>query len=404
MNEKRPSLSIIIPAYNEEEGIASLIERALTARDVIRQKADIDEVEIIVVNDGSRDRTPEIAARYTEIKLITYPKNKGYGAAIKQGFESATGDWLGFLDADGTCDPNFFVDLCRAMDREHADVVIGSRLGASSQMPAIRRLGNRIFAGLINLWSGVSITDSASGMRVIRRSSLPALYPLPDGLHFTPAMSCRAIFDPRLKITEIPMPYSERTGESKLRVIQDGFRFLRIIVDTALTYRPLRFFGALGGVFLLLGLAYSLYPVIHYLSHHRIEEWMIYRIVAVVVAFTVGFNLLAVGVLAQQSVSLIHEDFSPSQGPRAWLNRILLRPLLPWGAMLVLAGILLNGQSLWQYATTGHVTVHWIYVLTGGLLVTLGFEFISFGVLARVMNILMENKRFACESSRQAKR
>src|ERR1041384_6349704 len=159
-----PTLSIIIPAYNEEEGIASIIDRTLIARSSIQQKTSISSVEVIVVNDGSSDRRAEIAARYKEIKLVTYAKNKGYGAAIKQGFEQASGDLLSFLDADGTCDPLFFIDLCNQLQSQHADGGLGSGLGPNSEMPAIRRFGNRIFATIINAWGGTNVTDSASGM------------------------------------------------------------------------------------------------------------------------------------------------------------------------------------------------------------------------------------------------
>ncbi len=398
---QRPSLSIVIPAYNEAEGIAAIIERALRARSLIRERAGLSGVQVIVVNDGSSDRTAEIARGYPEVELVSYQARRGYGAAIKLGFRKATGDLLGFLDADGTCDPEFFAVLCNALEAQEADVASGSRLGPESEMPPLRRLGNRIFAGIINLWGGTRITDSASGMRVLKRSSLPRLFPLPDGMHFTPAMSSLAIFDPHLKIVEVPMRYSERTGKSKLRLVRDGVRFLRIIIETALTYRPLRLLGAAGVAALLLGLGYGLYPVIFYLREHRLEEWMIYRLVAVAVAITTGINLVAVGAISQQTVAMIHEDLEPARGPRRWLNRILLNFLIPWGMLAALAGVALNWSSLLQYARTGQVTSHWIYVLAGGLLVTIGVAFISFGVLARVLDILARRKAFGRESAEQ---
>jgi glycosyltransferase involved in cell wall biosynthesis len=390
----RPSLSIVIPAYNEAEGIAAIIERTLAVRHSLRERARLSGVDVIVVDDGSSDRTAAIAAGYPEIDLVTFPENQGYGAAIKTGFARATGELVGFLDADGTCDPAFFADLCIAIEAEGADVAVGSRLGRTSDMPALRRFGNRIFAGIIKLWSGAPVTDSASGMRVLRRSALPRLYPLPDGMDFTPAMSSLAIFDPHLKLVELPMPYAERTGTSKLRVVGDGLRFLRIIVDTALTYRPLRFLGLAGAVVLLLGVGYGIRPVVYYLGAGHLEDDMIYRLVAVAVALTVGVNLLAVGVIGQQTVAVIHEDFQPARGARRGLNRLLLDFLIPWGILAVVAGVALNWRSLVEYAGTGRITAHWIYVLTGGLLVTLGAEFITFGVLARVVNILRARKAF----------
>lgn len=394
----RESLSIVIPAYNEEAAIASIIERSLAARPVIMREADLAAVEIIVVNDGSGDRTAEIAARYAEIRFISYEKNRGYGAAIKRGFEMAQGSLLAFLDADGTCDPLFFSALCQRLQTTGADIVIGARLGAQSDMPAVRRVGNLLFASLLRMWGGEAVTDSASGMRVIRRSALPQLYPLPDGMHFTPAMSSLAIFDPRLHIEELPMPYRERMGQSKLKIMGDGLRFLRIIVDTALTYRPFRLLGFLGILLFTIGIGYGAYPVYYYLTHRRIEEWMIYRLVAVVVAMTTSVALVAIGLLAQQTVSLIHEDYSSPGRLRRALNRLLFRHLSRWGVLLGLAGIALNWRSLVQYVRTGTVTAHWIYALTGGLLITLAVEFVAFGILARVLDILLRRRIYALKN------
>lgn len=388
------TLSIIIPAYNEEGAIASIIERSLAARDHICRDAALSSIEVIVVSDGSTDRTATIAAAYPGIRLVTYPTNRGYGAAIKTGFEQASGSLLGFLDADGTCDPLFFTSLCRTLHSSGADVVIGSRLGPESEMPAIRRVGNRLFAGLLTAWGGDRVTDSASGMRVIRRTALKRLYPLPDGMHFTPAMSTLALFDSRLAIAEVPMPYTERIGQSKLRVLGDGWRFLRIIVDTALMYRPLRLLGASGALLLALGIAYGLFPVAFYAANRRIEEWMIYRLVAVAVAVTSGVALVSIGLLAQQTVSLIHDNLTPPGGLHGLLHQLLARRFAVVGIVLALAGVLLNGPSLVEYVSTGHVSAHWIYVLTGGLLVTLGIELVAFAILARALDRLRARRLY----------
>ena len=392
------TLSIIIPAYNEEGAIASIIERSLAARERIQREACPGGVEIIVVSDGSTDRTSEIAARYADIQLVSYEKNRGYGAAIKAGFEQASGSLLGFLDADGTCDPLFFINLCRRLEETHSDVVIGSRLGPDSEMPALRRFGNRLFAGLLIAWGGHNVTDSASGMRVIRRSALNRLYPLPDGMHFTPAMSTLAIFDSHLDIAEVPMPYKERIGESKLHVLKDGWRFLRIITDTALMYRPLRLLGTLGVVMLALALLYGVYPVAYYASNQRIEEWMIYRLVAVAVASISGLALVAIGLLAQQTVRLIHEDFDPPMGFQKLLQTRIARTFSVSGIGLVAVGVALNLRSLVEYVTQGTVSAHWTYVLTGGLMVTLGIELIGFSVLSLALETLRVRRLYTAAS------
>ncbi len=117
--------------------------------------------------------------------------------------------------------------------------------GAESEMPAVRRVGNIIFANLVSLISAEHITDSASGMRVFKKSILERIYPLPDGLNLTPVMSTRALHE-QLKMIEVPIPYSERVGRSKLNVVRDGVRFAQSIVWTALTYNPVRLLGIAG--------------------------------------------------------------------------------------------------------------------------------------------------------------
>lgn len=395
---RRSTLSVVIPAYNEEEAIASIIERTLAARQSICDAAGLAGVDVIVVSDGSSDRTAEIAGQYNNIKLIAYEKNRGYGAAIKTGFAAASGDLLAFLDADGTCDPLFFGPLCRAIHEQHADVSIGARLGPGSEMPRIRKLGNRLYAGLLKVAGAQSVTDSASGMRVMRRSALERLYPLPDGMHFTPAMSSIALFDPALSIVEVPMQYSERVGESKLSVLGDGLRFLKIIADTAFSYRPLRFFGVAGLALFVFALAYGMEPLIYYLSARRIEQWMFYRLSAVAVAISAGFNLILVGLLAQQAVSLIHEDFKVTSPLRHFVHKLMSQHLLAWGVILVAIGVGINAPSIRSYLTTAQVTAHWIYILVGGLLVVLGIQSISFGVLARTIGLLTFRRRFATQA------
>ena len=179
------------------------------------------------------------------LRVIRHTKNRGYGGALKTGFSQAQGDLVGFLDADGTYPPEYFPQLCqKAM--EGADLVVGSRMaGAESQMPATRRVGNLFFANLLSILGRQRVTDSASGMRIFSRSILEQIYPLPDGLNLTPVMSTRALHE-SLRVAEVPIPYSERVGRSKLSVVRDGTVFLQSIVWTVMCYNPVRIFGLLG--------------------------------------------------------------------------------------------------------------------------------------------------------------
>ena len=239
------TFSVVIPAFNEEDGIKEVITRVLSIRPRLAG-VGIDDLEVIVVDDGSVDGTARAAAEVPEVRLIRHAQNGGYGAALKTGFAAARGEWIGFLDADGTYPPERFPELCQAALAQDADIVIGSRMaGLASEMPAVRRLGNFLFANLVSLVSAQRITDSASGMRVFKHSILERIYPLPDGLNLTPVMSTRALHE-RLKMIEVPIPYRERVGRSKLSVVRDGTRFAQSIVWTALTYNPVRLLGLTG--------------------------------------------------------------------------------------------------------------------------------------------------------------
>lgn len=233
---------LVIPAYNEQGAIAGTLRRALAARELVISQTPVTEMTVVVVNDGSRDGTQEIIEEpeFDEVVRVRFSQNRGYGAAIKAGFRAAPGELVGFLDADGTCDPAFSVPLIHRLLATEADVVLASRLNADSKMPRVRRFGNRLFATLLSCLAGSSVVDTASGFRIIRRTSLRLLSPLPNGLHFTPAMSCICALDPRLRIAEAPMPYEERIGRSKLSVITDGFRFLYTILFSFCCYSPLK--------------------------------------------------------------------------------------------------------------------------------------------------------------------
>src|SRR3972149_2723080 len=164
-------LSVLIPAYHAGRGIDSIARRVRATRDRLAE-VGVDGLEILIVDDGSSDRTAEVAGAIDGVTVIRHPRNRGYGAALKTGFSRARGDLIGFLDADGTYPPEYFPELCR-LAMNGSELVIGSGPGgAASEMPLTRRLGNLFFAALLSLVGAQHITDSASGMRVFQRSIL----------------------------------------------------------------------------------------------------------------------------------------------------------------------------------------------------------------------------------------
>jgi glycosyltransferase involved in cell wall biosynthesis len=174
------TLSIVIPAFNEERAIADIAQRVLAMKTALK-RVGVDALELLVVDDGSKDRTGEIAMGIEGVQLIRHASNRGYGAALKTGFAQAQGELIGFLDADGTYPPEYLPQLCEVAMNGH-DLAIGSRLaGAESHMPLMRRLGNLFFAALLSVVSRARVTDSASGMRVFKREIRTASRPFPTG-------------------------------------------------------------------------------------------------------------------------------------------------------------------------------------------------------------------------------
>lgn len=371
MNEK---LSIIIPAYNEEAAVDDILKRCLDARAVLMRDAGLSAVEVVIVDDGSRDKTREKASRWTEAKLVVHEKNRGYGAALMTGFRVASGDFLSFLDADGTCDPLAFKGLIIALRRENADMAVGARLHEGSEMPAVRAFGNRLYALLLRSLTGVRMTDTASGMRVFKASLLPRLAPLPTGLHFTPAMTAR-VACMGATLIEHPIPYSERVGQSKLSVIRDGLRFLRVILGTVFAYFPMRVFAPLAAVCLSLAAGLALLPVRTYLGGSVIEEWMIYRLLTVLTLSVCGAIFAAIGLLAQKASN------AALGRPASWLDHPAVRETAGLaGGALWLFGVGVNWPSVVEYATTGHLSRHWGWVLLGALAVICGTVLVSLSI------------------------
>lgn len=399
------TLSVVIPAFNEASGIEAIIQRVLAVRPNLAT-VGISDLELIVVDDGSVDGTADLAMAYADVRLIRHTRNSGYGAALKTGFAAATGEWLAFLDADGTYPPEHFPQLYTAARSRNAEIVIGSRMGgAASQMPFVRRLGNRLFARLVSLISATHVTDSASGMRIFHRAILPRLYPLPDGLNFTPVMSTRALHE-QLKLIESPIPYSERIGRSKLSVIKDGIRFAQSIVWTGLNYNPVRPLGFLGILALLVAMSIGLYLIILRLAGaNQVSPTVAFALFTALVLAVSGVSVLALGMSFNYFVALFHK--------RPVQQGIFGRPRFNWrldrqfgwvGLVCFLVGVMIAGVSLFLGLRGWEVARLWLYYLTSACLALVGIQLMIAWVQMEVLDSLRIREALVADDLRGKER
>lgn len=206
-------ISVIIPAYNEEQALKPVVDEYLPYTD-----------EIILVDDGSHDSTYEIAKtlQSDRIKVFRHEKNLGKVAALRTGVEHATGDIVIFTDADCTYPARYIPEFTDKI--EHGvDLVLGSRQINKENIPLFNRFGNFIFSSLAAYISGKTIVDSQTGFRAFRKEMFVKFDVEAKSLEFETKMTVRAA-KLGYKIAEIPIEYRARVGTSKLHPIRDGLK------------------------------------------------------------------------------------------------------------------------------------------------------------------------------------
>lgn len=246
------NISIVLPAKNESAAIGATVSR-------IRQY--YPDVEVIVVNDGSTDNTVKMVEA-AGASVLHHSYSKGNGAAIKAGARAATGDILVFMDADGQHDPADISRLLTKLEQGH-DMVVGARQ-AGSQASVGRGLANGLYNRLATYMTGHKIEDLTSGFRVVRANKFREfLYLLPNGFSY-PTTSTMAFFRAGYSVAYVPIHVAKRIGNSHIRLLRDGSRFLLIIFKIGTLYSPLKIFAPVALVMFILATGwygYTLYSV-----------------------------------------------------------------------------------------------------------------------------------------------
>jgi glycosyltransferase involved in cell wall biosynthesis len=335
-------VSVVMPCLNEAEAVGRCVEKALRALAGMGVAG-----EVIVVDNGSTDGSPEIAARAGA--RVVHERRRGYGSAYLRGFEEARGAYLVMGDADDSYD---FADIPRfvAPLRAGCDMVMGSRLKGDilpGAMPWTHRwIGNPILSGMLRLLFRTRVSDSHCGMRSFTREALGRLHLRTTGMELASEMVVNAL-RAELKIEEIPITYHPRAGESKLNGLQDAWRHVRFM----LLFSPSYLFQLPGFLLVLLGGL-----LVAWLAGGPRalfgRTWDYHVLLFGALALILGYNLVLFDVLAK--------TFSMASGfarPEQWLRRLpgwfSLEKGLALGGLLFLAGLGLEAKIVLDWLRAG---------------------------------------------------
>jgi len=373
-------LSIVLPCLNEERAVGSVVEEAW--RGIESTGA---EGEVIVVDNGSTDRSVKIAEEHGA--RVVHEARRGYGSAYLRGLAEAQGEIVVMADADGTYPLEDLRPFVRAID-EGADMVLGSRFRgriARGAMPWKHRwIGNPVLTAVLNVFFGVRVSDAHCGLRAIRRSVLTQLRLQATGMEFASEMILKAA-KRGLRVEDVPIEDRPRIGESKLHTWRDGWRHLRFMLVHSATF----LFLIPGAVLLALGLAVlialSAGPV-----HAFGVTWHIHAMIVASMATLIGAQIVQLGLFARTYAILYLGD---RDRVLEWLwTRFRLEHGLVLGALVALAGIGVMAAIFAQWASDGFGALSRVYLALFSLtLVGLGVQTVFSSFFLSVLGLRSED-------------
>lgn len=283
-----PLVSVVVPAYNEEEAVAEELREIITVMDRTEYP-----YELLVIDDGSTDRTGEIAAK-SGATVIRHPVNKGSGASRRTGIHHARGEIVVMTDADGTY-PCYQIPELLKWFPEY-DQVVGARHREEGSLRLVRMPTKWFIRRLASFLSGKEIPDLNSGLRAFKRDvMLKFVHLIPDGFSCVTTMTLSFLTSGHT-IKYVPIEYYRRVGKSKFHPVRDTYNYLLLVVRMIMYYDPLKIFLPLGMLVLAAGLAKAVRDMFVY--YFKVTG-------SAIVAISVGVQIIVVGLLADLIVKRI---------------------------------------------------------------------------------------------------
>lgn len=254
--EESPQVSIVLAVYNEEECLAEelqIVRRAMEASDY--------SYEVIVVDDGSTDQTPQILRDFPWVKVVKHRRNRGAGAARKTGTLAARGEIVVWSDVDLTYPNNRIPDLVRVLEEQAYDQVVGARNAEKGTLPLLRVPAKFLIRRLACFLANSEIPDLNSGLRAFRRDiAMRYIDLLPTGFSCVTTLTLAFLCN-GYSVAYLPIQYSERAGKSKFHPIKDTYRYFLQVTRMVMCFEPLRVFLPLALFFVGAGIVSSLINV-----------------------------------------------------------------------------------------------------------------------------------------------
>jgi glycosyltransferase involved in cell wall biosynthesis len=240
-------ISVIIPAYNEEEAIVETIKEI---KKVLKKGKLEKGSEIIVINDGSTDDTRKNALK-CKVKVLDNPQNMGYGYSLKKGIKNAKNNTIVTTDADSTYPFESVLEMLK-VKKQGFDLVVGARTGKNYRESLLKSILRRILRRFVEFISGKKIKDINSGLRVYDKKTVEKFFPrLCDSFSFSTSQTLAYLMN-SLFVTYVDIPYNKRKGKSKVKLLKDSCICMKYILESGIYYNPIKVFSLLSFICIVL--------------------------------------------------------------------------------------------------------------------------------------------------------